>query len=503
MNKIFLIFLLAFAGNLWSQSIDDAYRYSRSELNGTARYIGMSGAFGALGGDISAISSNPASSAVFLNSIATISLKSRNTDDNLRYHGSTSYSKSDEIDLGNVGGVFVFQGSSDKKLSKFSLGLNFNTTSNFDNNFVTGGISRQSVDTYFLQKANGIPLDQLQLRDDESIADLYSFLGENFGFDEQQAFLGYQGYVIEASQDNPNNTEYFSLVEDGSFDQQYRYNTTGLNGKLSFNIATQYEDWLYLGLNLNSHFINYDKFTEISELHSNTSNDPNATSRIDFGNNLRTNGDGFSFQLGAIAKAGDYVRLGYTYQSPTWFNMFEETSQYLETYSSTGEFVSVSPNIINVYPEYNFQTPSTHTGSVAFLFGKSGLISGDLSLTDYGNVQFKPKNDLFFQNLNDAISETMKMAPAFKVGGEYRLKALSFRAGYRYEASPFENEEIRSDLNGYSAGLGYNFGSVNLDIAYETSNYEEQIRPLNSGVLNPVSLDRDLSQFVATLTIGL
>ena len=74
MNKIFLICLLVFAGNLWSQSIDDAYRYSRSELNGTARYIGMSGAFGALGGDISAISSNPASSAVYIHRLFCIPL---------------------------------------------------------------------------------------------------------------------------------------------------------------------------------------------------------------------------------------------------------------------------------------------------------------------------------------------------------------------------------------------------------------------------------------------
>ena len=36
-------------------------------MSGSARYISMGGAFGALGGDVSAISDNPAGSSVFLN----------------------------------------------------------------------------------------------------------------------------------------------------------------------------------------------------------------------------------------------------------------------------------------------------------------------------------------------------------------------------------------------------------------------------------------------------
>lgn len=40
-------------GTAFSQSQLDAFKYSQTELNGTARYLGMGGAFGALGGDIS------------------------------------------------------------------------------------------------------------------------------------------------------------------------------------------------------------------------------------------------------------------------------------------------------------------------------------------------------------------------------------------------------------------------------------------------------------------
>ena len=44
----------------FSQSQLDAFKHSQTELNGTARYLGMGGAFGALGGDISAMNTNPA-----------------------------------------------------------------------------------------------------------------------------------------------------------------------------------------------------------------------------------------------------------------------------------------------------------------------------------------------------------------------------------------------------------------------------------------------------------
>ena len=65
-------------GTAFSQSQLDAFKYSQTELNGTARYLGMGGAFGALGGDLSSINVNPAGSAIFSNNQLTISLSTFN-----------------------------------------------------------------------------------------------------------------------------------------------------------------------------------------------------------------------------------------------------------------------------------------------------------------------------------------------------------------------------------------------------------------------------------------
>ena len=50
---------------IYSQDITDAINWSIENESGNARYSAMGGAFGALGGNLSAISSNPASGAVF------------------------------------------------------------------------------------------------------------------------------------------------------------------------------------------------------------------------------------------------------------------------------------------------------------------------------------------------------------------------------------------------------------------------------------------------------
>lgn len=486
--------------SLSAQTLNDAYRYSKNEMTGTARFMAMSGAFGALGGDISAININPASSAVFLSSSASASLDYRWTDNNLNFNGSLSSTDEQDFDIGNLGGVFVFNNNGEGNWRKISVGLNYQSSANYDDNYYVRGNSSNSIDQYFLNYAQGIELDLLQTRDNESVSELYSYLGENVGYGAQQALLGYQAYVIEADADDPANTSYYSLIQPGSFDQGYQYLATGLNGKLSLNIGTQFKDFLYLGLNINSHFINYENRTEFSEFNSNTGSE---TTEVYFGNSLSTNGDGFSFQLGSIAKLSDNVRVGLTYNSPEWYNIREENSQYLDTNSNLDEYVSIDPNVINVYPEYQYKIPSKISAGAAYLFGKSGLISFDYSFQDYTNMEFRPTNDSYFSELNSDISNEMKAVSTYKIGGEYRIQNFSLRGGYRFEESPFVNENRVGNLTGYSAGLGYNFGNVNLDLAYSTAQYDENLPVFESGYTNPVNIDRNISRMVLTLSFGL
>ena len=58
-------FRLLLRYGVFAQSAIDAYRFSQPDLRGTARFMGMGGAFGALGGDLSTLSQNPAGIGVY------------------------------------------------------------------------------------------------------------------------------------------------------------------------------------------------------------------------------------------------------------------------------------------------------------------------------------------------------------------------------------------------------------------------------------------------------
>ncbi|MDE5773632.1 MAG: hypothetical protein K2H86_04155, partial [Muribaculaceae bacterium] len=65
---IFTLSALSMSGSALAQSAVDAYRIAQPDMKGTARFMSMGGAFGALGGDLSTLSQNPAGIGVYRNS---------------------------------------------------------------------------------------------------------------------------------------------------------------------------------------------------------------------------------------------------------------------------------------------------------------------------------------------------------------------------------------------------------------------------------------------------
>lgn len=89
MKKYFsLIFFYLIPIFVFSQSFEDALRYSQSINFGTARSLSMSGAFGSLGADISCGSINPAGLALFNSYNASVSLLYGDSDSDSEYFGT-------------------------------------------------------------------------------------------------------------------------------------------------------------------------------------------------------------------------------------------------------------------------------------------------------------------------------------------------------------------------------------------------------------------------------
>ena len=487
-----------------SQDISDAMRYSQDHLNGTARYRAMGGAFGALGGDFSALNVNPAGSAVFNNNQMAFTLNNYNTKNKSNYFGTTTTENNIVFDLNQIGGVFVFNNVDEKSdWKKFTLALNYDNTNNFDNSLFSAGTNpTNSISNYFLHYANananqtGILLGTLK----------YSYY-EELNYEDQQAFLGYQGYVINpVDASNPNNNAYISNVPSGgNYNQKNYFQSTGYNGKLNFNFATEYKNKFYFGLNLNSHFTDYRHTNSFYETNSNSTNSGLHSLRFD--NELHTFGSGFSFQLGAIAKVTKTVRLGLSFESPTWYELNDELTQTLSStgYNYNGNInlssTTVDSNIIMIYQPYKLQTPSKWTGSFAYVFGKSGLLSIDYAIKDYSNTQFKPKND--FVAINRNMANILNQTNELRIGGEYRIKEWSLRGGYHFEQSPYQDGKTIGDLNGYSGGFGYNFGATRLDFAYSYAKRDSLKQFFSQGLTDSAKINTVNKNITITLLFAL
>lgn len=507
MKKLNLLFIAVLTMSYsMAQDITDAVRYSLDDIHGTARFRAMSGAFGALGGDLSAVSVNPAGSSVFTLSQASVSISHAGLKNNINYFNGLSSSSDSKFDLNQTGVAFVFNNMNpDSPWKKFALSVAYDKVANFEDSWSVKGTNTNgnSIGDYFLGYAQGLRLDQISALDNESLATAYSEIGRLYGFNHQQAFLGFESYIIDPDRDSDDNTLYYSNINGTNFDQAYSYAATGFNGKISFNASTQYGDNLYIGLNLNSHFINYDKFTDLQERNNNANS---LVREVRFQNGLSTTGNGFSFQLGAIAKVNEALRVGFTYNSPTWYTISEDTTQYLGTIrdeAGSSATQIIDPNTVNVYPDYKLQSPGKITGSLAYIFGNDGLISFDYSRKDYGNTKFKPTSDSYFASQNEAMGNALRSASTYRVGGEYRYEQLSFRAGYRFEESPYENDAFYGHLNGFSVGLGYNFGGAKLDFAYDHAKRDYNHQLYAVGLIDASQIESKNSNFTLTLSFNL
>ncbi|WAC01768.1 hypothetical protein N7U66_18030 [Lacinutrix neustonica] len=202
MKKLLLLFIgVLTMTTLNAQNINDALRYSHGEIMGSARYRALSGAFGALGGDLSAINVNPAGSAIFTNSFAAFSLATQNTDNETFYFSGRHASSDSDISLNQGGGVFVFEnrnGTSPWK--KFALSIAYDNSKNYEDKWFSNGTNTNSIDAYFLNNAQGLRLDQISALSGESTSDAYSGIGSAYGYVHQQAYLGYDSFILEPRQ---------------------------------------------------------------------------------------------------------------------------------------------------------------------------------------------------------------------------------------------------------------------------------------------------------------
>ncbi len=457
---IFLSFILFIHLCAIAQTVDDAVRYSLSKYSSTARSSAMGGAFGALGGDFSSISINPAGLGIYRAAELTFSsnLRMSNTKSSGLEEDKLSFS------VDNIGAVFVFN---DNRSKRGWQGINFAVGYNSMNNFNNRGMSR-------VLKSDNSYLDAWAEKAEQNPNNLNPF---------EEGLAKYHGLIVY--NEEYENFDTWLSREEHNFDfvdKHHFIKEEGHQGEYVFAIGTNYSNKLFLGLNIGVQQIYYRSNSYYYEdILRNANNDNSDLLNFSYYNFLETTGDAINAKFGAIYKASNNLRLGIAYHSPTYYNM-------REVYYSTIESSFVNPDE-TYYDEsdigqsdYNFQTPSRTILSAAYIFGKRGILSVDYEVIDYSKSKFESKSygyysdRKYFNDLTEEVAYNLKSTYNLKVGGEYRVNSnISLRAGYALYNSPYKeingNNNINREL--LSGGIGFRQANFFMDISFVNTRFDE------------------------------
>src|SRR5690606_3438344 len=109
------------------QDLNSLSAYSNDVNAGSARYIGMGGSMGALGGDISSVEQNPAGLSLAIASDVNVTL-GINSNKNEAKFGNAFDTSDNNVMFQNIGATFVFNPNAGN-WNRFTIGIKYSQES--------------------------------------------------------------------------------------------------------------------------------------------------------------------------------------------------------------------------------------------------------------------------------------------------------------------------------------------------------------------------------------
>ncbi len=481
---------------LMAQSAIDGYNLSQSDLRGTARFMSMAGAFGALGGDLSSINYNPAGIGVYRSSeigaTLDINMTSSTTNGGL---GAVKDSKTHAYcnNLGYVGTTRI----ASEVMPFFSWGASYNRVASLDRTYRGATGLNTSLSNMVAGFSNGYTPEVLGETSSynpfvESKADWMSIMAYNSYMISPSGYLGtYNGLWVPGS--TSGNTE-FNVRQRGYVDEY------------SINFGGNIMNTVFWGMGIGITDISltedsfYDEELTDADVYKPVENTDglivpgNAYTALR--NHSVTSGSGFNVKLGVILKPINELRIGLAVHTPTWYNLsthYASTIDYSYAYdisaqgqiggSNAGQYYSD-----DAYYDWHFRSPWRMIASVAGVIGGRLIVSADYEYKDYPGMRVRPNTGWgAFDDNADLINDVKnyyKPTNTVRIGAEVRVTPqLSLRAGYSHSTSSVD--EVYNDGSHYIStagtnpsytfntgtdyvtfGLGYRIGGFYIDAAY-------------------------------------
>ena len=459
MKKLVITALAAsFGWYVSAQTIENVNLLNTTGLYGSPRFVGMGGAFTALGNDLSAMHLNPASGAVFRNNNFGLSLGFQGQTNTTSFLNQKQDKNTLNVLFQNIGLVTKFG-----KKDQYAFGVSYNKLADFNTDYTVTGINSYQFNSstgiesgltlgeYWRDKAYGQTLSQLEAN--ELFEEASAYTSEILLTDTTGAVIGFD-YVDDAS-----NVKY-NFVEDGS------------RHELTLNFGGDMNKKFYWGFGIGLPFMNYATASTLSESGFADTSYFNSVSLVR-ANTIDANG--INLKIGAIYRPFQFLRIGLSYQSPSWYVVNEVYSEYVDGYPRNGN-VLLGDKYIQDQITYSATSPAIYRIGLATVIGKHAIISADYEYSNPSKTKINGKDNNDYEPDEKLYQSITQPSAAIKLGGELRFGSIYLRGGYQYKESNFKPEitdtkNFVSKQNHYSGGIGFKKGRFGFDVAYVYSSY--------------------------------
>ncbi|MFN4084124.1 MAG: OmpP1/FadL family transporter [Bacteroidia bacterium] len=444
------IFILAFfinAFSLHAQTAEDILRYSFRQPLGTARTLGLAGAWSTGGADISAANINPAGLGFYRRNELIGSAAISALRNNAEYVGTNSDDSRTNFNIPNIGVVFNNVNSYKGKdategivAGSFAFGLN--RANNFQQNLlISGNVSNSSRSNALALAANG--------------QDSAGFF--NRSEDNNLGALAWRLTVIDNFGSPTRYGSRFQIFNDNDYkvSQDIARTVRGRNNEYFIGGGLNVSNLIYLGGSLIISAIELTSEQRYSEtvLSTSTTNSLQSFTVNEF---YRTTGYGAGGRFGVIVRPTDFIRFGAAYHTAIRHNLTDFYQNTMSVYLN-GNVFTEPPQSREDFFEYQLITPSRIVLGGSFLFKELFMINYDYESVNYTSGRLTSSTFAFNNENTFAKNNFNRNAVNHRVGAEINYGGFKWRGGFAYSQTPYNTNIFRTnkaDRMGISLGLG-------------------------------------------------
>ena len=486
MSMMKKLIFAAFALAVMPVAAQDTYESARllgSDLNGTARYVGMGGAMDALGADISTISTNPAGIGVFRHSTVSASLGLVSQTDAQKFDGLGKTN----VSFDQIGFVYSSRIS---PTSYVNVGFNYHKSRNFDQILsAANALSHCSQNGLTYNKADR----GIYEFDENDMGDIVGWEGEyrSWAFSESD-YMNANALMLD-----PNDGMiYYNDARAYSFDRAHR----GWIANFDFNLSGSAGARFYWGLTIGVKSVNYKGYSEYGETLVDQDGDCGS---VAVGDSRKIDGTGYDVKAGVIflPVEDSPFRIGATISTPTFYNLTTSNDSYLLNNSKYGAW---DEGRSSQSYDFKFYTPWKFGLSLGHTISNQVALGLGYEYSDWGASKNRVNDGSHYDWWSDEYyddshtDEPMKQNTERCLTGQHVLKAgvefkpmpaLAVRLGYNYLSSPYDEDGYRNatldspgvsyssttdyvnwkDTHRFTCGVGVKTGGFNIDLAYQYS----------------------------------